>query len=139
MLNEIEKIRIEPVSPDDLNFAKTARVSSFPSQFSSISRILRNFASLEFSGRPMDYYSTYVESYEKVTLEDIQRVAKKYLQPENMIIMISGNIQECSAGANNLLPNQSTIDDMANKFGGRAIAGLAQKFGGGNVTIVPLR
>ncbi len=139
MLNEIEKIRNEPVSEDDLKFAKTARINSFPSQFSSISRILRNFANLEFTGRPMDYYDTYLENYEKVTVEDIQRIAKKYLQPENMVIMVSGNIEECRAGADDLLPNQQTIDAMAEIFGGRAIDGLAKKYGDGNVNILTLK
>ncbi len=139
MLNEIEKIRNEPVSEDDLKFAKTARINSFPSQFSSISRILRNFANLEFNGRPMDYYDTYLENYEKVTVEDIQRVAKKYLQPENMVIMVSGNIEECRAGADDLLPNQQTIDAMAEIFGGRTIDGLAKKYGDGKVNILTLK
>ncbi|MFC1476981.1 M16 family metallopeptidase [candidate division KSB1 bacterium] len=139
MLNEIEKIRDEPISEEDLEFAKTARINAFPSQFSSISGILRNFANLEFNGRDKDYYDTYIEKYNSVTIEDISRVAKEYLQPENMIIMISGNIEECSAGANELLPNQPSINAMAEKYGGRTIEGLAKMFGDGTVHIVPLK
>ncbi|MFC1555347.1 M16 family metallopeptidase, partial [candidate division KSB1 bacterium] len=90
MLNEIEKIRDVPVTEDDLNFAKAARKEAFPSRFSSTSGILRNFANLEFNGRPMDYYDNYLENYEKVTIEDIQNAAKKYLTTDNMIIMIAG-------------------------------------------------
>ncbi len=139
MLNEIEMIRNEPVSPEDLEFARTSRVNSFPAQFSGIAATLRNFANLEFNGRPMDYYDTYVEKYEQVTLEDIQRVAQQYLRPENMIIMVSGNIQETRVGADDLLPNQGTIDEMAALFGGRTIEGLAEKYGDGTVHILRLR
>jgi len=139
MLNEIEKIRTEPVSKEDLQFAKTARVNAFPSMFSSISAILSNFARLEFNGRPMDYYDTYLEKYEKITLEDIHRVAQKYLIPDKMIILISGNIKECSAGADKLLPNQNAIDAMAAQFGGRTIDELAKKYGDGKVHVIPLK
>lgn len=139
MLNEIEKIRTEPVSVEDLEFARSARISAFPAQFSSISRILRNFATLEFNGRPMDYYDTYEERYAAVTLDDITRVAQKYLGPDRMIIMIAGNIEECRAGADRALPNQQTIDDMAAKFGGRTIDGLAGRYGDGEVHILRLK
>ncbi len=139
MLNEIERIRTEQVSEEDLEFARKARISAFPAQFSTISRILRNFATLEFNGRPMDYYSTYEERYASVTLDDISRIANKYLHSDRMIIMISGNIEECRAGADRMLPNQQTIDDMAAKFGGRTIDGLAEKYGDGEVHILRLK
>jgi len=139
MLNEIERIRTEPVSEEDLEFARTARINAFPAQFSSISRILRNFANLEFNGRPMDYYDTYVNGYSAVTLDDIKRVADKYLRPDRMIIMVAGNIEECRVGADRLLPNQQAIDEMADKFGGRTIDGLARKYGDGQVHILKLK
>jgi predicted Zn-dependent peptidase len=145
MLNEIEKIRNEPVPEEDLEFARTARVNAFPALFSggrgrsAIFGTLGNFANLEFNGRPMDHYDTYVARYEAVTVDDIQRVAREYLRPENMIIMISGNIDESRAGADDMLPNQAAIDGMAGLFGGRTIEGLAERYGDGTVHILELR
>ncbi len=139
MLDEIERIRNEPVSRDDLEFAKTALVSAFPAQFSSTQAILRNFANLEYNGRPMDYYDTYEERYNKVTVEDIQRVAQKYLRPDRMVIMVAGNIEECRAGADDMLPNQPTIEAMAQRYGGRTIDGLAKKYGDGQVHILKVK
>jgi predicted Zn-dependent peptidase len=139
MLDLIEGMRAGQVSEKDLSFAKTARLNAFPSMFSDIRGVLRNFASLEFYGRPMDYYETYRARYEKVTIADIKRVAQKYLRPDQMVIMVAGNIEECKAGADKLLPNQATIDAMAAKFGGRSIDGLAKKYGGGAIHIVPLK
>jgi len=141
MLDLIEGMRNGDVSEADLKLAKNSRVNAFPSQpiFQDIGAIAQNFASLEFNGRPMDYYETYLAKYEKVTLADIKRVAQKYLRPSDMIIMIAGNIEECKAGADKLLPNQATIDAMAAKFGGRTIDGLAKKYGDGTVHIVSLK
>jgi len=139
MLDLIEGMRSGDVSEADLKFAKAARLNAFPAMFSSLSAILRNFAMLEYNKRPMDYYDTYVAKYEKVTLADIKRVAQKYLQPDKMVIMVAGNIEECKAGADKLLPNQTTIDAMAAKFGGRTLDGLAKKYGDGTIHIVPLK
>jgi predicted Zn-dependent peptidase len=139
MINEIERMRAGDVSEKDLRFAKTARVRAFPSMFSTISGNIRNFAQLEMDKRPMDYYDTYLARYEKVTLADVKRVAQKYLQTDKMIILVTGNIEECRAGADKLLPNQGTIDAMAAKYGGRTIDGLTKKFGDGTVHVVKLR
>ncbi len=72
-------------------------------------------------------------------MEDVQNAATKYLQPENMIIMVSGNIEECRAGADKLLPNQQAIESMADMFGGRDIEGLAKKYGDGEVHVLALK
>jgi predicted Zn-dependent peptidase len=139
MLNIIDDMRAGNVTEADLKMAKTARINAFPSRFPSIGSILRTFADLEFNGRPMDHEETYLAKYEKVTLDDVKRVAKQYLRPDQMIILVAGNIEECKAGADKLLPNQATIDRMAAKFGGRTIDGLAKKYGDGTVHIVQLK
>ncbi len=114
-------------------------MNAFPSMFSTVFGNVRNFAELELEHRPMDFYDTYLARYQKVTLDDVKRVAQKYLQPGKLVIMVAGNIEECKAGANKMLPNQSTIDAMAAKYGGRTIDGLAQKFGDGSVKVITLK
>lgn len=137
MMNEIERMYAGDVRQKDLDFAKTARVNSFPSMFPTISGIIGNFARLELENRPKDYYDTYLARYNKVTLDDIKRVARKYLQPDKMVILVTGYIEECRAGADKSLPNQAAIDAMAAKYGGRTLDGLAKKFDG-QVHIIPL-
>jgi predicted Zn-dependent peptidase len=139
MLDLIEGMRNGDVSEADLKMAKAARVEAFPSMFQGIGSILQNFARLEADGRPMDYYEKYLEKYQKVTLDDVKRAAQKWLKPDQLIIMVCGNIAECKAGADKLQPNQPTIEAMAAKFGGRTIDGIARKFGDGTVHIVPLK
>ena len=139
MLDLIEGMRSGDVTQADLDFAKTARVEAFPATFSEMRQTLSNFAQLEYNNRPRDYYDTLRAKYEKVTLADIKRVARKWLQPDKMVLMIAGNIDEAKAGADKMLPNQATIDAMAAKFGGRTIDGLAKKYGVGTVQIVTLK
>jgi predicted Zn-dependent peptidase len=138
IVSEIERMYAGDITQKDLDFAKTARVNAFPSMFSTVFGNIQNFARLELEGRPKDYYDTYLSRYQKVALADIKRVAKKYLQPDKMVILVTGYVDECRAGADKLLPNQGAIDAMAAKYGGRTIDGLAKKFGDGQVHIVSL-
>jgi zinc protease len=139
MLDIIEDMRAGNVSEADLKMAKSARLNAFPSMFAGVGSIIQLFAGLESNGRPMDYYESYLPKYEKVTVADLKRVAQKWLQPDKMIIMVAGAIEECRAGADKMLPNQPTIDAMAAKFGGRTIDGLAKKYGDGTVHIITLK
>jgi zinc protease len=139
MLNLIEEMRAGAVTQADLEMARTARVEAFPATFGSKMQTLANFAQLEYNGRPRDYYDTIRAKYEKVTLADVKRVAQKWLQPDKMVVMVAGNIDECKAGADKMLPNQGTIDAMAARFGGRTIDGLAKKYGDGAVHVVALK
>ncbi len=138
ILDLIERMRAGEISEKDLQFAKTARVNAFPALFSTVQGNLSAFAQLELNNRPMDFYQTYLEKYQKVTLADLKRVAKTWLQPDKLVILVAGNVAECRAGAGTTLPNQSTIEAMAGKFGGRSIEGLAKKFGNGSVNVLPL-
>jgi len=139
MLDLIEGMRAGDVSQADLEFARTARVESFPATFASIGQTLMAFAQLENNGRPRDYYDTSRGRYEKVMLADLKRVAQKWLKPDQMVIMVAGNVEECKAGADAQLPNQGTIDAMAAKFGGRTMDGLAKKYGDGQIHVVKLK
>ncbi len=139
ILNEIERMYNGDITEKDLRFAKSSRVNAFPSMFSTVFGNATSFARLELEGRPRDFYDTYLERYQKVTVADIKRVAKKYLQTDKMIVLVAGSVDECKAGADKTLPNQGAIDAMAAKYGGRTIDGLAKKFGDGTVHVVTLK
>ncbi len=139
MLDLIEGMRAGQVTEADLAFAKEARLNAFPAMFPSVATTLRNFATREFNNQSMDYYDTYEGRYQRVTVADLKRVAQKWLQADKLVIMVAGNIDECKAGADKLLPNQPTIDAMAAKFGGRNIDGLAKKYGDGTIHVVQLK
>ncbi|RPI23086.1 MAG: insulinase family protein [Acidobacteria bacterium] len=59
---------------------------------------MSNFANLEMVGKPMDYYKTYRDNIKKVTKARVQEVATKYIQPDQLAIMIVGDFEPCNKG-----------------------------------------
>ncbi len=109
IMNEFNRIRKEPVTDAEMETAKNYFLDSFPDRFSSAIASMRSFANLEYDGFPMDYFDTYRQKIEAVTKKDVQRVAKKYIQPNQMAIFIVGDIKACNAGDENHL---GTLDQF---------------------------
>jgi len=43
---------------------------------------------VEFYGLPRNYLNTYIENLKRVTLSDVQRVAKKYFLYDDLVILV---------------------------------------------------
>jgi len=98
ILDLVEGVRDEPVSYEELETAKAAAIETFPRQFESKPAMLRVFVSDEWTDRPADYWKTYRDKVSAVTREDLQRVAKKHLDPEKMAILVVGDWDAIAAG-----------------------------------------
>lgn len=98
IINEFKRIRKESVTDDEMETAKNYYLDSFPGRFSSAIATMSSFANLEYDDFPMDYYDTYLNKIEAVTKEDVMRVAKKYIDPDQMSILIVGDIEACKSG-----------------------------------------
>ena len=57
---------------------------------------------LEFYGYPADYLETYQTALEKVTVADLNRVAKKYIHPDKLAVLVVGNGPEIKPGLEEL-------------------------------------
>ena len=90
MLEEMKTIRTELVSEEELKLAKESRVNSFVFAFTDIHDVLTQQMRLDFYNYPDGYLQTYRDKVMAITREDILRVAKAYLQPEKMAIILVG-------------------------------------------------
>jgi predicted Zn-dependent peptidase len=97
-LAEIERIRKEPLTDEELSDKKRSILDGFPANFPSKGAIANTFASEAINGWPEDYWSSFREKIQAVTKEDIQRVAQKYLNPSEMIILAVGKASEVEEG-----------------------------------------
>ncbi len=114
-LEEVDRIRTEPVPEDELQTVKAAAIETFPSNFESAEAIASIFAQDEFLGRPHDYWRTYRANVEAVTPADVQRVAERHLLPDKLVMLIVGDWEEIERGD---ADGRATMAEMAGKIGG---------------------
>ena len=92
VLSEIKSIRDAPVSDQELAEAKSFLIGSFPLRFDSTAKLANVLAQVEFYGLGFEYFSDYSKWIDRVTKEDVQRVAKQYLDPKRYALVVVGNI-----------------------------------------------
>ncbi|UOO13175.1 MULTISPECIES: pitrilysin family protein [unclassified Synechocystis] len=90
LLQEFEKLRITEVTAEELAYAKDSILNSFVFNFERPGQTLSRLMTYEYYGYPEDFIFTYQQAVMDTTVEDVQRVAAKYLQPEQMIAVIVG-------------------------------------------------
>lgn len=98
MRDEFERMKSEPVTQEEIEVAKRGFVESFPQIFSSRDAMLGIFVSDQWSGRDENFWKTYRENVQKVSPADIQRVARKYLNLDDMVILVVGNWDDIAKG-----------------------------------------
>ncbi|NES04526.1 MAG: insulinase family protein [Okeania sp. SIO2F4] len=88
---EIKRIRTQPITEEELNHAKDSTLNSFIFNFQDPAQTLSRLMRYEYYDYPKDFIFRYRQELEKITVADVQRVAKKYLQPEKMVTLVVGN------------------------------------------------
>lgn len=91
MLNEVKRITEEPVTDEELQRAKDSYLNSFVFNFDSKSKVVRRLMTYAYFDYPLDFIDRLKESIEKVTKDDILRVAKSHLHPDELQILVVGN------------------------------------------------
>jgi zinc protease len=91
VLEEMDRMRNGLVTPAELDGAKEAIINSFVFRFTSRFSVVTQLLTLEFDDYPPDHLDTLLDRYRAVTREEIQRVARQYLQPEATTILVVGD------------------------------------------------
>ena len=88
---EIRRMREELVTEQELSDAKDYLTGSFPLRFDTNRKVANFLAQVEYFQLGLDYPERYADFIKKVTREDVQHVAQKYLKPDTLITVIVAN------------------------------------------------
>ncbi len=94
LIAEVEKMQTNPVTKKELDDARDRFLNSLVFRYDSKQKILNERISNEYNGLSKDAFDKYVEDLKKVTISDIQQVAKEYLNPDKVQILVVGNADE---------------------------------------------
>jgi zinc protease len=91
ILKEVNGIRDSDVTDSELARAKDQIVKSFPARFATRVGAAAQLADLAVFGFPDSYWNDYTKKIAAVTKDDVRRVARKYLDPGHLTIVVVGD------------------------------------------------
>ncbi|MCX5799915.1 MAG: pitrilysin family protein [Candidatus Eisenbacteria bacterium] len=91
MMDEVKKITESEVTDRELQTAKDAYLNSFAFQFDSVGKIVGRLMTYEYYGYPQDFLQKTRAAIEKLTKQDVLRVAKARLYPDKLTILAVGD------------------------------------------------
>ena len=120
VLEEIDRMRTELVFEAELRTTKASFIETFSRNFSSPASTAGLFASDEYTDRDPEYLVNYRDNISAVSGDDVLRVAREYLDPDRLVILVVGDRTTIEGGD----PDNPEIQ----------LQGLA----GGTITGIPL-
>lgn len=90
LYKEIEGMRTNPVTAEELQRGKDAILNSFVFEYDSKVKVMNARTNYEFHGYPADFLERYRKGVEKVTAADVDRVARKYLDKSKFAVLVAG-------------------------------------------------
>ena len=91
-LKEFREVHSErPITVEELSNAKDGLLRAYPASFERPASILGQLVAMEQFGLPDDYFRSVRPSIEGITLEDVHRVSREHIQPDNLHILVVGD------------------------------------------------
>ena len=110
-MKELNAIR-DTVPTVELSKAKRYLQLGMPGDFETTQQIANQLVPVVLYGLPLNYYNDYVANIEAVTQADVQRVAKQYIDPASLAIVIVGDRKNIEAGLKAINAGPISIRDF---------------------------
>ena len=94
MLREMRRLVDEPVDDTELRRAKDALMLSLPRIFETSSGVASRLATLEAYDLPRDWWERFPAAVEAVTAADVQRIAREHFDPEGLVQVVVGGMED---------------------------------------------
>lgn len=94
ILKEIDQMVNEPVTEKELANTKAKYTGRFVMALEQPQTIANYALNIEKEGLPKDFYKTYLERIDKISIEDVQNAAQKYFSSSNARVVVAGKGSE---------------------------------------------
>lgn len=98
VLEEIARIQDSPVSEKELQTSQEAQLTFLADLYSNPQGKANRFVADDLNNEAADYWKNYEQNIRAVSVADVQRVAKKYLNKDQLRILLVGKLSEAEAG-----------------------------------------
>jgi zinc protease len=98
LMAEISRFPTSPSTEAELNASKDALVQSLPGEFETTGATASAVQSIFLYDRPLDYFAALPGKYRAVTADDVARVAKRDLHPNELVIVAAGDRAKIEPG-----------------------------------------
>jgi predicted Zn-dependent peptidase len=93
ILDQIKRMKDVGPTADEVKRAVDSYVNGQVFDNESKTQVVRRLVSLRFEGRPLDTPQRDMDTYAKLSLDDVRRAAQKYLHPDKLTLLVVGNAQ----------------------------------------------
>ena len=104
MYGQMDDLLKDPPTAEEMMRAKDDILNGFIFQFDTPEKVLREKMAYEFYHYPSDFLERYRSEVEKVTADDVERVAKKYVHKDRLAVLVVGNDAEFDKPLSSLGP-----------------------------------
>ena len=104
--SEIDDLLKTAPTAEELKRAKDNILNSFIFQFDTPEKVLREKMAYEFYHYPLNFLEQYRSQVEKVTADNVLRVARKYVHKDQMAVLVVGNESDFDKPLSSLGPVQ---------------------------------
>ncbi len=94
ILYEMEQMKKGEVTEEELELAKNSIAGNFSQSLERPQTVASFALNTARYGLPTDYYNTYIQKIQTVTVEDVKIIATRYLKPKNVYINVVGKASE---------------------------------------------
>ena len=94
MREQIELITAAPPSDDEVATAKAYLTGSFVFEFETNAQIAAFLVNAEIYGLGFDYPQRFVDEINRITAEDVLRVAREYIAPRDLTLVVVGPVDD---------------------------------------------
>jgi len=101
---ELERIQEEGVTKEELEEARSFYRGYFPLRFETPEQIATRVLETKIFGLGKNYLQDYRKNIDKVSIEAVNRVAREYIGPDNLVFVVVSKAEDVKADLEKLAP-----------------------------------